>query len=87
MNIPTDPEALRYDRDLTRAELGRTIEALSHKLDVPARTRDRLRRGTHAAQDNADRATQVAKQVPLPAVGLVLVAVVAMIWVLRKRSS
>ena len=87
MNIPTDPEALRYDRDLTRAELGRTVEALSHKLDVPARTRDRLRRSTHAAQDNADRATQVVKQIPLPAVGLAVLSAVAMIWVLRKRSS
>lgn len=87
MNIPSDPEALRYDRDLTREELGRTVQALSDKLDVPGRTRERLHRSARSAQDNADRAAQVVKQIPLPAIGVTAAGAIAAVWLVRRKRS
>jgi uncharacterized protein DUF3618 len=39
--IPDDPEALAEDIERTRERLGDTVEALTAKLDVTARARDR----------------------------------------------
>jgi hypothetical protein len=39
--IPGDPEALAEDIERTRERLGDTVEALTAKLDVTARARDR----------------------------------------------
>lgn len=39
--IPGDPEALAEDIERTRERLGDTVEALTAKLDVPARARDK----------------------------------------------
>lgn len=85
--IPSDPEALRYDRDLTRAELSETVAALTAKLDVPARARDRMHRSAQIAQGNADRAAQLARQIPLPAVGLTVISALAVFWIVRRRRS
>jgi hypothetical protein len=38
--IPDDPETLRLDIELTREELGQTVEELVHRLDVPARVKE-----------------------------------------------
>ncbi|WP_376744267.1 DUF3618 domain-containing protein [Nocardia veterana] len=59
-------EQLRRDRDRTRAELGRSVEALSERLDVATRTRDRMHRAAHSAQDNAQRAGARAQENAIP---------------------
>lgn len=38
-SFPRDPHQARMDIELTRQELGRTAQALAHKLDVPARAK------------------------------------------------
>jgi hypothetical protein len=46
---PTDPDAIKAEIDATRAQLGRTVDELSHRLDVPARARE----GAYRARDTA----------------------------------
>lgn len=54
---PTDDvEALRRDRDQARAELGRTVEELGHKLDVPARSKEKAHDAVEATQHAASEA-------------------------------
>ncbi|MEU1550018.1 DUF3618 domain-containing protein [Nocardia sp. NPDC005745] len=54
---PTDDvAALRRDRDEARAELGRTVEELGHKLDVPARSKEKAHEAVEATQHAASEA-------------------------------
>jgi hypothetical protein len=54
---PTDDvAALRRDRDEARAELGRTVEELGHKLDVPARSKEKAHEAVEATQHVASEA-------------------------------
>ncbi|MGK8522757.1 DUF3618 domain-containing protein [Nocardia asteroides] len=54
---PTDDvAALRRDRDQARAELGRTVEELGHKLDVPARGKEKAHDAVEATQHVASEA-------------------------------
>jgi hypothetical protein len=48
---PSDPEAIRADIAATREQLSRTVDELSHRLDVPARARERVGRVREAALD------------------------------------
>jgi hypothetical protein len=48
---PSDPEAIRADIAATREHLSRTVDELSHRLDVPARARERVTRVREAALD------------------------------------
>ncbi|MCU1617506.1 MAG: hypothetical protein JWO98_5046 [Frankiales bacterium] len=78
-----DPDAIKAGIEATRAHLGRTVDELSHRLDVPARARERAYRAR-------DTAVETYRESP-PAVlgaGLALVAVVVGVVVWRgKRSS
>ena len=51
VNGPSDPEAIRADIEATREQLGRTVDELSHRLDVPARARERVERVRGTALD------------------------------------
>lgn len=46
---PDDLEAIQAEIDATRAQLGRTVEELTYRLDVPARARE----GVYRARDTA----------------------------------
>jgi hypothetical protein len=69
-----EPDELRREIEETRAELGATVEALSHKADVKAQAHEkvddvkqRIRGATpQGAQQAAGQAAQKAKQRPLP---------------------
>ena len=37
-----DPAAIRQEIEATRERMGETVDAMSYKADVPARTRDSL---------------------------------------------
>jgi hypothetical protein len=73
-----NPEELRREIEQTRAELGQTVEALSHKADVKGQVRekrdevkDKLRGATpQGAQQAAGQAAQKARQRPLPLAAL-----------------
>jgi hypothetical protein len=48
---PSDPEAIRADIAATREQLGRTVDELTHRLDVPARAKERVSGVREAALD------------------------------------
>jgi hypothetical protein len=79
---PSDPEAILADIAATREQLGRTVDELSYRLDVPARARDRV-----------ERVRQTALQLYLknpPAVlsgGLALVAMMVGVVVWRSKHT
>jgi len=58
MSTP-ETERLRAEIEQTRGQLGETVQALSYKMDVPGRARDKLHETRDAAQDMA---RQVAYQ-------------------------
>ncbi|GLZ33373.1 hypothetical protein Lesp02_55610 [Lentzea sp. NBRC 105346] len=93
----TTPEnELREDIERTRRELGETVEALTHKLDVPGRVKDKAHETTVRLTEATDHAVQalpvpVAKQVEKarrhPAtVGAILAALVALLWIYSRRT-
>jgi alpha-beta hydrolase superfamily lysophospholipase len=69
-----DTEQLRREIERTRAELGATVEALSHKTDVKAHARQKA--------ELVRARTQEKPVVPL-AVGIG--AAVVGLWLLRRR--
>ena len=46
---PTDPDAIKAEIEATREQLGRTVDELSHRLDVPERAKE----GAYRARDTA----------------------------------
>jgi ElaB/YqjD/DUF883 family membrane-anchored ribosome-binding protein len=69
-----DTEQLRREIERTRAELGATVEALSHKADVKAHARAKAEQAKSRAQDNP--------AVPLAAgIGVAIAA----LWLIRRR--
>ena len=83
MSEPADPEAIKAEIDATREHLGRTVEELTHRLDVPSRAKERAYRAR-------DTAVETYRESPPAVIGaaLALVGVVGavIIW-RRKRSS
>ena len=53
-----DPEELRREIEETRAELGDTVEALSHKADVKGRAKDKVEERKQAVSAKADEFKQ-----------------------------
>ncbi|MEU3643338.1 DUF3618 domain-containing protein [Lentzea sp. NPDC034063] len=95
MNDPR--EELQRDVERTRRELGETVEALAHKVDVPGRvkeqaqeTRLRLALATNQAVDSLPEpvAVQVEKARRHPgAVAAALIALVLAIWAISRRNG
>ena len=57
-----DPEQLRREIEETRAELGDTVEALSHKADVKARAGEKVDERKQAASAKAEELKQKAEE-------------------------
>ena len=57
-----DPEELRKEIEETRAELGDTVEALSHKADVKARASEKIDERKQAVSAKADELKQKVSQ-------------------------
>jgi len=94
----SDPrEELQRDVERTRRELGETVEALAHKVDVPGRVKEQAHETVvrmTAATDQAvaslpepvAQQVQKARQHPV-AIGAVLMALVLLIWKLARRNG
>ena len=79
---PTDVDAIKAEIDATREHLGRTVDELSHRLDVPARTKESALRAKDTVVET------YRESPPLTIAGLLAVAgSVAGIVVLRKRRA
>jgi hypothetical protein len=84
-----DPQELQREIELTRQELGDTVEALAHRLDVKARAQARAADLRHRAQESASQAARAVsgRRVPLAvAAGVVLVLAWAIVWWRRRRG-
>jgi ElaB/YqjD/DUF883 family membrane-anchored ribosome-binding protein len=94
-----ETEQLRRDIERTRAELGATVEALSHKTDVKAQAREKAEQAKLQAREKAEQAkTQAREKAELarsqaqekPAIHLAAgigVAIVALFLIRRRRRS
>jgi hypothetical protein len=80
-----DTEQLRREIERTRAELGATVEALSHKADVKAQARAKADQAKTQAREKAELARSQAQQNPaVPLAAGIGVAIVAL-WLIRRR--
>jgi ElaB/YqjD/DUF883 family membrane-anchored ribosome-binding protein len=79
---PTDPDRIKADIEATRAQLGRTVDELSSRLDVPARARESAAR----AKDTAVETYRESPPIVIGA-GLALVGLVLGLVVLRKKRA
>ncbi len=79
MSDPTDPAQIQAEIEATRAQLGRTVDELSARLDVPARAKERAYR----ARDTAVETYRESPPLVLGAVALVSAVVGLVIW--RRR--
>lgn len=77
---PADPDAIRADIEATREQLGRTVDELTSRLDVPSRARE----GVARARDTAVETYRESPPAVLGA-GAVLALVVGLIIWRRKR--
>ena len=77
---PTDAAAIKADIDATREQLGRTVDELAARLDVPSRAKERVLR-------SRDTAVETYRESPPTVLGAAaaLVAVVVGIVVWRKK--
>ena len=80
---PTDPDAIRADIEATREQLGRTVDELSNRLDVPARARERVARTRDTAVETYRESPPAVISGAVVLVGLVL----GLIIVRRKRTA
>jgi hypothetical protein len=82
-----DTEQLRREIERTRAELGATVEALSHKADVKAQARAKAEQAKAQAREKAELARSQAQQKPqVPLAAGIGVAIVAL-WLIRRRRK
>ncbi|QFU88888.1 DUF3618 domain-containing protein [Amycolatopsis sp. YIM 10] len=75
--FPRDAEQARLDIELTRQELGETVEALAHKVNVPAR-----------AKEQAQQAAVSVRRNPWPVAGggAAVLALIVLLIVRRSRK-
>jgi hypothetical protein len=79
---PADPDEIKAEIEATREQLGRTVEELTHRLDVPARAKESAARAK-------DTAVETYRESP-PAViaaGVAMVALVVGIVVWRNKRA
>jgi ElaB/YqjD/DUF883 family membrane-anchored ribosome-binding protein len=79
---PAGPEQIQAEIEATRAQLGRTVDELSARLDVPARAKESANR----ARDTAVETYRESPPVVIGA-GLALVGLVVGLVVLRRKRA
>jgi Protein of unknown function (DUF3618) len=80
-----DTEQLRREIERTRAELGATVEALSHKADVKAQARERAEVAKQQAREKAELARSRAQEKPAVPLAVGIGAALVGLWLLRRR--
>jgi Protein of unknown function (DUF3618) len=78
---PTDPDAIRAEIEATREQLGRTVDELAARLDVPSRARERLLR----IRDTAVETYRESPPAVLGSAGVLLAVIVGIAVWRRKR--
>jgi hypothetical protein len=77
---PADPDAIRADIEATREQLGRTVDELAYRMDVPTRAKERVLR-------IRDTVVETYRESPPVVIGAVaaLVGIVVAVVVWRKK--
>jgi hypothetical protein len=94
-DFPYDADQARVDIELTREELGDTVEVLAQKVNVPARAREQVEQVADRVREKVpdpvvEQAEQFAVAIrrnPLPVVGAVLVGFFVIRRLARRRKS
>jgi LPXTG-motif cell wall-anchored protein len=78
---PSDPDAIRAEIEETRQQLGRTVDELSDRLDVPARAKESAARAK-------DTAVETYRESPpaFAGAGAVLAGLVGLVLWRRRRA-
>ncbi|MCZ2837263.1 DUF3618 domain-containing protein [Modestobacter sp. VKM Ac-2985] len=86
-----DPDAIRADIEQTREQLGRTVDELSHRLDVPARAQERVDQAKSSALESANRtkdtAVETYRENPPAVIGGGVAALTALVGLLAWRRK
>ena len=82
---PADPDAIKAEIEATREQLGRTVDELAYRLDVPGRARDRAAESVLRARDTAVETYRESPPVVLGAVAALVAVVVGIVVRRRKR--
>jgi ElaB/YqjD/DUF883 family membrane-anchored ribosome-binding protein len=93
-----DTEQLRREIERTRAELGATVEALSHKADVKAQARakaeqakvqarEKAELARNQAREKAELARSQARQKPAVPLAIGIGAGIVALWLIRRRRK
>jgi hypothetical protein len=82
-----DTEQLRREIERTRAELGATVEALSHKADVKAQARAKAEQAKVQAREKAELARSQAQQKPAVPLAVGIGVAIVALWVIRRRRN
>jgi hypothetical protein len=79
---PTDPARIQAEIEATRAQLGRTVDELSARLDVPARAKETAARAK-------DTAVETYRESPPAVIGaaLALAGLVVGVVILRRKRA
>jgi Protein of unknown function (DUF3618) len=80
-----DTEQLRREIERTRAELGATVEALSHKADVKAQARAKAEQAKVQAREKAELARSQAQQKPAVPLAVGIGLAIVALWLIRRR--
>jgi hypothetical protein len=82
---PRDADAIQAEIEATRESLGRTVDELAARLDVPGRAKDRVREKLLVARDVAVETYRESPPVVLGAAVALAAAVVGIVVWRRKR--
>jgi hypothetical protein len=80
-----ETEDLRREIERTRAELGATVEALSHKADVKAQARARAEVAKRQALEKAELAKTQAQEKPAVPLAVGIGVALVVLWLIRRR--
>jgi hypothetical protein len=80
-------EALRRDIEQTRAELGATVEALSHKADVKRQARAKAEHAKEQARQKAELARTQTREKPAVPLAAGIVASLVALWLIRRKRA
>ena len=83
MTAANDPEQIQAEIEATRAQLGRTVDELSSRLDVPARAKEKAARAKDTAVETYRESPPAVIGAAVALAGLVL----GVIILRRKRAT
>ena len=82
---PRDADAIQAEIEATRDSLGRTVDELAARLDVPGRAKERVTEKVLVARDTAVETYRESPPLVLGAVAVVVAAVVGIVVWRRNR--